>query len=65
MFHHVKDTNGLLDEKAEGTDRNEESVQSANKKLSTERKEKVDKSTAPDNGIMSWSVYEKDERSKD
>jgi Mn-containing catalase len=57
---HIRDTNGLLEEEAEGTDRTEKSVQSANKKLSSERKMKVDKATAPSNGVMSWSVYEED-----
>lgn len=59
---HVKDTNGLLEEKAVGTDRSEESVQSTNKKLSAKRKEKIDKATAPKNGVMSWSVYQDDEK---
>lgn len=61
---HVKDTNGLLDEEAKGTDRTEKSVQSANKKLSTERKEKIDKANTPSNGVMSWSVYEDSEKLK-
>ena len=55
---HVTDSDGLLDEKAKGTDRTEKSVQSTNKKLSAERKEMVDEATAPKNGVMSWSVYE-------
>ncbi|WP_373522395.1 manganese catalase family protein [Aquiflexum sp.] len=62
---HVRDTNGLLDEKATGTNRNDKSVQSANKKLSAERKEKVEKATAPSNGVMSWSVYEDNEKSRE
>lgn len=57
-LQHVRETNGLLDEKVKGTDRTEETVQSANKKLSAERKELVDAATAPTNGVMSWSVYE-------
>ncbi len=63
-IQHVRNTNGLLEEEAEGTDRTETSVQSANKTLSAERKEKVDKATAPKNGIMSWSVYEDNEKLK-
>lgn len=63
-LQHVRDTNGLLDEKAKGTGRTEKSVQSANKELSSERKQTVDKATAPKNGIMSWSVYQDTEKSK-
>ncbi len=63
-LQHVRDTNGLLDEKAKGTERTEKSVQSANKELSSERKQTVDKATAPKNGIMSWSVYQDTEKSK-
>lgn len=63
-IQHVRDTNGLLDEKSTGTDRTEKSVQTANKKLSAERKEEVDKATAPKNGIMSWSVYEDSQKLK-
>ncbi|GGD97045.1 manganese catalase family protein [Planktosalinus lacus] len=54
----VEDTNGLLDEEAKGTDRTEKSVQKDNKTLSKERKEKVEKANKPENGVMSWSVYE-------
>lgn len=64
-IQHVRDSNGLLDEKAVSTDRTEKSVQSANKALSIKRKEKIDKATAPVNGFMSWSVYENKEKSKD
>lgn len=63
-LQHVRDTNGLLKEESEGTDRTEKSVQSANKKLSAERKEIVDETTTPKNGIMSWSVYEDNEKLK-
>jgi Mn-containing catalase len=56
-LQHVRETNGLLDENIEGTDRTETTVQSANKKLSSERKEEVDSATSM-NGVMSWSVYE-------
>ncbi len=57
-LQHVRETNGLLDEKIEGSNRTDKSVQTVNKKLSAERKEVVDEATAPTNGIMSWSVYE-------
>lgn len=63
-LQHVRETNGLLGEESAGTDRTDKSVQTANKKLSAERKEKVDKATAPKNGIMSWSVYEDNEKLK-
>lgn len=55
---HVQQTNGLLDEEAEGTKRTEKSVQKDNKSLSAERKAEVDKATLPENGVMRWSVYE-------
>lgn len=63
-LQHVRETNGLLEEKAKGTDRTEKSVQTANKKLSAERKKVVDKATAPIKGIMSWSVYEDEQKAK-
>ena len=55
---HVQKTNGLLDEKIEGTRRTEKSVQKDNKMLSAERKAKIDKATLPTKGIMSWSDYD-------
>lgn len=55
---HVQKTNGLLDEKAIGTQRTDQSVQKDNKSLSAERKTEVDEATLPKNGLMSWSVYE-------
>ena len=55
---HVVETNGLLDEKIEGTTRTEKSVQKTNKALSKERKAKIDKATLPKNGILSWSNYD-------
>lgn len=61
-LQHVRDTDGLLEEEVEGTNRTEETVQSSNKKLSTERKELIDKANAPKNGVMSWSVYEDDKK---
>lgn len=57
-LEHVNETNGLLDEEAEGTNRTEDSVQKNNKDLSAERKGIVDAATMPKNGVMSWSVYE-------
>lgn len=63
-LQHVRETNGLLDEKIEGSNRTDKSVQTANKKLSAERKEVVDEATAPTNGIMSWSVYEDEQKLK-
>ncbi|WP_194776369.1 manganese catalase family protein [Pararhodonellum marinum] len=57
-LQHVRDSDGLLEEKSEGTIRTDESVQSTNKELSSERKEMVDKATAPKNGVMSWSEYQ-------
>jgi len=54
----VLETNGLLGAEAAGTKRTESSVQTANKKLSVKRKAEVEKATLPQNGTMSWSVYE-------
>lgn len=61
---HVKDTNGLLNEKINGTNRTDKTVQTKNKILSAERKAEVDKATAPIEGIMSWSVYEESAEGK-
>jgi Mn-containing catalase len=55
---HVQETNGLLDEQAEGTDRTEQSVQRNNKSLSAERRALVEEATLPSDGVLSWSVYE-------
>lgn len=63
-LQHVRNTNGLLEEEIEGTDRTEDTVQTANKKLSSERKNTVDAANTPENGIMSWSVYEDGEKLK-
>lgn len=57
-LEHVQDTDGLLNEKAMGTHRTEKSIQLENKSLSEERKSEVDEATLPENGFMSWSVYE-------
>lgn len=57
-IEHVQNTDGLLNEKAMGTTRTEKSIQKENKSLSEERKAEVDEATHPENGIMSWSVYE-------
>jgi Mn-containing catalase len=56
-LQHVLDTDGLLNEKIEGSERTEKSVQKDNKSLSAERKSIVDEATLPKNGVMSWSVY--------
>jgi Mn-containing catalase len=59
-LEHVQQTNGLLNEAAEGTERTEKSVQQNNKSLSATRKSKVDKATLPENGVICWSVYEEE-----
>lgn len=56
-LEHVQQTNGLLKEKSEGTQRTENAVQKHNKSLSAERKAKVDKATLPENGSMGWQVF--------
>ena len=61
-IEHVRTTNGLLNEEKQGTDQTEKSVQSKNKKLSTERKKIVEQAAAPANGVMSWSVYEDEQK---
>lgn len=52
---HVESTNGLTDLEAQGTDRTEESVKKADKKLSKERSEEVNSAT-PDSNLQ-WSNY--------
>lgn len=64
-IQHVRETNGLLEEKSRGTDRSEKSVQTANKKLSAKRKDEVVNATAPKNGMISWSFYQNSEKSSD
>ena len=56
-LEHIKETKGLVDEKAKGTERTDNSVQKNNKSVSKERKAEADKAAPPENGIMSWSVY--------
>lgn len=63
-FEQVKKTNGLLDEKAKGTERTEKSVQKRNKALSKKRKAKVDEANLLENGVISWSVYGAEGESK-
>ncbi len=63
-LEHVEETNGLLDEKVKGTQRTEDTVQKTNKSLSAERKAIVDEATLPENGVMSWSVYEEEAEAK-
>ena len=58
-LQHVIDTNGLLDEKAKGTERTEKSVKKDNKALSAERKAEIDAATAPKKDKMQWSYYNK------
>ena len=54
---HIKDTDGLLNEKAKGTDRTEKTVQKTNKDLSAERKDEIDKATNPPaGGVMDWFI---------
>jgi Mn-containing catalase len=53
----VKETNGLLEEQIEGSDRTDESIQEENKLLSAERKMEIDAASKPVNGVMSWSIY--------
>ncbi len=55
---HVIDTNGLLTEEAEGTERTERSVQANNQALSDERRTEIDEATLATNGVLSWSVYD-------
>ncbi|MBP6232253.1 MAG: manganese catalase family protein [Chitinophagaceae bacterium] len=57
-LQHVTETNGLLEEEPAGTDRKDKTVQKQNKALSAERKAEVDEATLPENGVMSWTVYE-------
>jgi Mn-containing catalase len=54
---YVHDSNGLLDEKAKGTDRTESTIQKTNKQLSEKRKREIEKASAPVGGVMSWSIY--------
>ena len=60
---HIRDTDGLLNEKAAGTDRTEKTVQKDNKVLSKERKTEVELATLPKNGLYEWSINS-DEDSK-
>ncbi|MNK01903.1 putative manganese catalase [compost metagenome] len=64
-IEHIKETDGLLNEKAKGTDRTDKTVQEVNKALSAERKNEVDKATSPSaDGIMSWSDSNSGEKEK-
>lgn len=54
---HVLETSGLLEEVAEGTDRTEETIQKTNIKISTERKELIETTTMPVDGIYQWSEF--------
>jgi Mn-containing catalase len=57
---HVRETNGLLNEPIEGTDRTDDSVQEDNKTLSAERKSEINDATQHMDGVMSWSIYSDD-----
>jgi Mn-containing catalase len=61
---HIQQTDGLLNEKASGTPRTDNTVQKVNRTVSAERKAEVDEATVPENGIMSWSVYEEEYQNK-
>ncbi len=39
-------------------------MQRDNKSLSAERKAEVDQATLPENGVMSWTVYEEEVEAK-
>ncbi len=52
----VIETDGLLEEGIEGTDRTDKTVQKANKTLSAERKDEIDRAAHPPiNGVINWS----------
>lgn len=55
-LEYIRETDGLLNAKSEGTERTEKQVQEHNKALSLDRKEEVDETTIPENGVMSWSI---------
>jgi Mn-containing catalase len=57
---HVRETNGLLNEEIEGSERTDDSVQQHNKSLSAERKKQIEDATLPKEGVMSWSIYSAD-----
>jgi len=57
-LQHVRETNGLLKEKAQGTDRTEKIVRENNQELSAERKAEIEETTFPEGAILSWSIYE-------
>jgi len=58
-LQHVMETDNLLNEQIEGTDRTEESVQEANKSLSAKRKAEIDEATRAEKGLFSWSNEQK------
>lgn len=59
---HVLETNGLVDRKAEGTDRTDESVNAHNDALAKERSEEVKSATPPAN--IKWCDYSDKEKPK-
>ena len=56
----IEQTNGLLNEKADGTQRTGKICSKRQQVIKCARKAEVDKATQPENGIMSWSVYEEE-----
>ncbi len=57
-LQHVRETNGLLNERSQGTERTDSMVQETNRALSAERKAEIDDATFPEGAIMSWSTYD-------
>ncbi len=55
-IEHANQTNGLLDEQIQGSERTEQSVQKANQTLSKARKAEVEKALTTNNGIQSWAL---------
>ena len=58
-IEHVRNSNGLLREKTEGSDRTEMAVQKTNKLLSAERRSEIDSASSPNDGEMSWQKVSK------
>lgn len=58
-IRHVMETNGLLNQKAAGTDRTEKEVQQLNKTLSKERSAEVNGASSP--GTQQWNKPEDEE----
>jgi Mn-containing catalase len=56
-IQYVHETIGLTTEMAEGTKRDEKSVQTNNRQISIERKALIDEANAPVDDIFSWCTY--------